>query len=510
MKKLVCVVMTIVMILLLVPVSISAVGSTACLAIDKKNIDKVSWIIPPSASYKPPGSFSEISEYPPGLKRIYREDVLSESLFSELTNKYDSLFNNSTNGYVGVASNIGQDGRVVWRHGLIDEKGVEVIPPIYDRVSFFSDGLVQVMTDDNKWGYLDIDGNYKIGPNDFKNSSGGFYNVYFNFFYNGIGFGFNDSGNPVFIDKQGNLALPDIFSIGGVTLNDGKGGLALWRDGGVLIEVQGVGYGVMKLDAWQNEPLKNIETTPNVYTTEGKKNGIKLTATVTNIGILFDWEPSNSALGYRIYRSKVKGGDGVSINDFPLRGSEFFDANVEPDTQYYYSIAEVESEASFGQKAVTLTPERVGPRGEELPILTTVIVIPPNDNGFILMTIGNPFMLVNEKTMEIDPGRATAPLITNGRTMVPIRAIVEAMNGTAGWDEGERRVTLDCGGHTVFMWLNKVDIVTDGKQGEMDIAPFVSNDRTLLPVRFAAESTGCEIAWIPTGQKIVIVYKLTN
>lgn len=260
------------------------------------------------------------------------------------------------------------------------------------------------------------------------------------------------------------------------------------------------------------QPEPEPEVPPeNTYSTAGEQNGIKLTATVTKIGISFDWTPSGNALGYRIYRSTVQGGDGISISDFPLAGSSFFDANVDPDTQYYYTIAEVATEASFDQATVTLTPEQVGQRGEELPILTTVITTDvTKTRGFIMMTVADPLMIVNEETVEIDPGRGTAPKITNGRTMVPIRAIVEAMDGIVGWDNAERRVTLESGGHSVVMWLGEKEILADGQNTTMDIAPYTENDRTLLPVRFVAENLGCQIEWLGSVQRVIIVYAMAE
>lgn len=51
----------------------------------------------------------------------------------------------------------------------------------------------------------------------------------------------------------------------------------------------------------------------------------------------------------------------------------------------------------------------------------------------LTMQVGNPIMTVNGTESEIDPGRGTAPIIQNGRTLVPIRAIIEAMGGSVNW-----------------------------------------------------------------------------
>ena len=60
------------------------------------------------------------------------------------------------------------------------------------------------------------------------------------------------------------------------------------------------------------------------------------------------------------------------------------------------------------------------------------------ENGTtIILKIGSPDMTVNGKDMPIDE-QGTAPVIVNDRTLLPVRAVVEQMGGTADWD-GEAR-----------------------------------------------------------------------
>jgi hypothetical protein len=80
------------------------------------------------------------------------------------------------------------------------------------------------------------------------------------------------------------------------------------------------------------------------------------------------------------------------------------------------------------------------------------------------------------------------------------------MGGSVGWDDGTQKITLSANGHNVEMWLNKKDLYVDGVQKEMDVAPVTINDRTMVPVRFAAENVGCVVDWISSTNEIVIVY----
>jgi len=130
------------------------------------------------------------------------------------------------------------------------------------------------------------------------------------------------------------------------------------------------------------------------------------------------------------------------------------------------------------------------------------------NRGFILMTIGKDTMIVNGQVAEIDPGRGTAPLIENGRTLVPIRAIVEAMGGTAEWDAATSKVTISALNHNVEMQVGSKNIAVDGGTASMDIAPEIINGRTMLPIRFVTENIGCSVAWIASTQEVVIVYPL--
>ena len=67
---------------------------------------------------------------------------------------------------------------------------------------------------------------------------------------------------------------------------------------------------------------------------------------------------------------------------------------------------------------------------------------PIADADVLTLQIGNPMMTVNGTQQEIDPGAGTAPIAQNGRTFLPIRAIIEALGGTVDWDQDTQTVTI--------------------------------------------------------------------
>lgn len=76
-------------------------------------------------------------------------------------------------------------------------------------------------------------------------------------------------------------------------------------------------------------------------------------------------------------------------------------------------------------------------------IISIVVLAANNTKDLsISLQIDNPIMTVNGQQKEIDPGMGTTPVIINGRTLLPIRAVVEGMGGNAEWNNDTQTVTL--------------------------------------------------------------------
>ncbi len=131
----------------------------------------------------------------------------------------------------------------------------------------------------------------------------------------------------------------------------------------------------------------------------------------------------------------------------------------------------------------------------------------------ITLQPGNPIMTVNGTEKEIDPGRGTKPVIISkwGRTVVPIRAIVEALGGTIEWDGKERKVTILFNDTNIELWIGKPRAQVNGvmkwiDENNHDVKPIIINGRTMLPLRFVAENLGCTVNWDEATRTITITY----
>lgn len=112
-----------------------------------------------------------------------------------------------------------------------------------------------------------------------------------------------------------------------------------------------------------------------------------------------------------------------------------------------------------------------------------------NADTTVVMTIGSKDVIVDNNITAID----TAALIKNERTFVPYRALAEAFGAKVEWNEKDRTVTTEMDGKKVVMTIDKKEYKVNDKDMTMDVAPYIANDRTLVPVRFVAEALGFKV-----------------
>ncbi len=123
----------------------------------------------------------------------------------------------------------------------------------------------------------------------------------------------------------------------------------------------------------------------------------------------------------------------------------------------------------------------------------------------VSMQINNPVMEINGVEKEIDEGRSTAPIVLNDRTLVPIRAIIEAFGGSVGWEGETQTVTLNMNENTIKLVIDSDTAYLNNTSHTLDAAPTVVNERTMLPIRFIAEGFNIGVAWEGGPQRVTLV-----
>jgi hypothetical protein len=125
----------------------------------------------------------------------------------------------------------------------------------------------------------------------------------------------------------------------------------------------------------------------------------------------------------------------------------------------------------------------------------------------ITLTIGKAAMDVNGMSVAMD----AAPVIKNGRTLLPIRALIETLGGKVTWNAKTRTATVVLGERSVVLEVGKSTALVNGKSVPIDasnakVVPEIIGNRTFLPLRFIAESLGLDLAWEPVSQTISFTY----
>lgn len=126
-------------------------------------------------------------------------------------------------------------------------------------------------------------------------------------------------------------------------------------------------------------------------------------------------------------------------------------------------------------------------------------------DSLTMLYIGKPRMTVGDSEMSIDPGRTTVPMIQNGRTLLPIRAVVEALGGTVDWDGEQQMITIHYREYDMSLVLNSRVAQVNGLTMRMDVPPVSIDERTMVPLRFVAEMLGMGVVWNGENQSIALI-----
>lgn len=100
------------------------------------------------------------------------------------------------------------------------------------------------------------------------------------------------------------------------------------------------------------------------------------------------------------------------------------------------------------------------------------------------------------------------PYIKDGRTMLPIRYVAEALGFDVEWDEANRTVILTDKENKVVIPVDTNKIIVNGKTYESDVKPEIVIDRTMLPIANIARALGLvdgeDIIWNEETREVII------
>ena len=134
--------------------------------------------------------------------------------------------------------------------------------------------------------------------------------------------------------------------------------------------------------------------------------------------------------------------------------------------------------------------------GDYIAQLSEMVAEYDNGNyfGTISVKIGDSNLSIDGEAVPIDES-GSAAYVENGRTMLPVRGIAEAMGADVSYNEKSETVSIQSAEVSVQMIVGENSMTVNGETQSLITAPEIKNDRTMLPVRDVAEALDCEVEW---------------
>jgi len=163
---------------------------------------------------------------------------------------------------------------------------------------------------------------------------------------------------------------------------------------------------------------------------------------------------------------------------------------------------------------------QLGDQGDALPNENLTLRVYQDSSGHkYAIDYGQKFELITGTTTPTTPppaqeikvlvnGAALAfdqpPIIENGRTLVPLRAIFEALGATVEWEQSTQTVTAVKDDITITLKIGDAFLTKNGERIALDVPAKIVGGRTLVPARAVAESFGADVQWDQATRTVTI------
>lgn len=267
----------------------------------------------------------------------------------------------------------------------------------------------------------------------------------------------------------------------------------------------------------KSEDFDKVATLYNFETEEG-------THKFTELSVLNKTSNEEGKLSFAIYGMKsavsdnkaavTVGEDGFKLYDFAVK---FLEKKDPCFALLDYGSAIIDKEAVLADGASTLPitfkfviPENLG-ETEDIEIE----LIEPEKSlkqkraerlvDSLILNIGN-YAAVDDGFLKWidDDNKEVVPFIESDRTFVPVRFISEAFGAEVNWNPENQEILISLDETEIKMYIKKDTYAVNGEEKQMDVAPFIKEDRTFVPIRFISEALGKSVYWDPAMKLIMI------
>ncbi|MHA6481318.1 stalk domain-containing protein [Paenibacillus sp. strain BS8-2] len=153
---------------------------------------------------------------------------------------------------------------------------------------------------------------------------------------------------------------------------------------------------------------------------------------------------------------------------------------------------------TLGQADVEKIP--VGAIAIDNLTLKTATTVKEPARSSIVMTIGSAKATVDGKGTTLE----AVPVLQGDSTYVPLRFVTEAMGAQVLFNDKTRKITVLRGSQLLEMTLGQKDYTLNGVRYTSDVAPFIQNNRSLIPIRLFSEKLGFKVKYEDKLRRITI------
>ena len=135
-----------------------------------------------------------------------------------------------------------------------------------------------------------------------------------------------------------------------------------------------------------------------------------------------------------------------------------------------------------------------GPYSSAIPLNITIPALAATTHTFILR--------LDSRDITDQHGNTIAtmdvqPVVQDGRALIPVRFVAQALGATVSWNDSTREVTLTQDGQRLTFAISET-------APSMDVPAQIINDRTMVPLRFISEAFGADVQWHEATRTIEI------
>ncbi|MGI6145715.1 MAG: stalk domain-containing protein, partial [Peptococcia bacterium] len=121
-------------------------------------------------------------------------------------------------------------------------------------------------------------------------------------------------------------------------------------------------------------------------------------------------------------------------------------------------------------------------------------------DGEIVFKIDSKIAYYGKTQVNLD----TAPTILENFTVVPLRALGDALGAETQYEDATRTVTVKYQDKEIVFYIDSKLVKVNNEWKVIDIAATLINNRVMIPARFVSESFGAAVVWDAETREVII------